>query len=155
MWTTLAIIINIMRIAKDCQSGWWSGDLGQPQGPITRVGWKGDKRYETNQGKLIVGLLPRPSELCHPKVYDPQTKFLQKKLFLVQNSFWSILDPILSILTLLNVKTPLLALVDEIFPPISSLCLHFLPSQMPGCHNLYYPARRISFSPSNGTCGIT
>ena len=57
--------------------------------------------------------------------------------------------------TLFNAKTPFLVPVSEIFPSISSLCLHFLPAQMPGCHNLYYPARSISFSPSNGTCGIT
>ena len=42
--------------------------------------------------------------------------------------------------TLFNAKTPFLVPENEIFPPISSLCLHLLPPQMPGCHNLCYPA---------------
>ena len=46
---------------------------------------------------------------------------------------------------LVNAKTPFLALVTEIFPRISSLCLHSLSSRMLGYHNFSYPDRAYVF----------
>ena len=112
-----------MRIDKYCQSGWWSGDLGQPQGPITRVGWKGDKHHKTNQ---LWGFFPGLQNYIFQKCMIHKQNFCKKSVFDTKHHFWSILDPNLS---LLKAKTPLLAPVGEIFPPISSL--HSIPSQMP------------------------
>ena len=92
MWTTLAIIINIMRIAEIVnlridligdQVTW-----GNHKDQLREWAEKVTNTIRQIREKSIVGLLLRPSELCFPKVYDPQTKFLQKKRFFWYNTLF-------------------------------------------------------------------
>ena len=55
-------------------------------------------------------------------------RFHIKRYFWLKKIFLTLFGPFL---TLFNAKTPFQALEGEIFPPISSLRLHLLPSHMP------------------------
>ena len=96
------------------------------------------------------------SELFPPEAYVPQKKIPKRKTyFWYKNTHSRPFVPFKVLfcpyLTLSNAKTPFLALVGEFYPPLSPLCLYFLPSCMPRCHNFCYPAfedkARLRLSP--------
>ena len=97
------------------------------------------------RAKLIVGLPPRLHQnyFLRKQIFCKQNVQAKKVFFATTTLSSALFSPFLALFgpffTLINAKVPYLAHVCEIFPPISPLCLHFLPSQMPGYHNQCYP----------------